>query len=466
MRKRKIEVSDTSEFEAKEPIYIPYVKQELLNWRKNFECKYCAKLDYCEIAKKIKSDFDITISSEKIRAVFENEASPKAELMELVALAKLFDIPLLNISEYNYNKHVRQKLNTWRKNFEDANHGATLNYSAIAEKLIEDFGIKTSPQKISAMFDVKNEAAADRVLQLQEVAALAQLFNIPLLDLCEYPDAAISDMDLPNLVKLTKNQRSSIKHLKNDFYSGDYYCYYFRPKHYQDRLKPVAESEIEEAILNISIEDSHTTLTLKELKTSTTFYGKQMPSFTLTGPLYHFENPDIAYSFIKDPTGRRAMALMFTYLNLSADIRYYMTVGMMTFSSNQTHNPLFQKMAVFRDPQDYRDTEVAETLRGILALNTGPIIIDEDTLEELREHDEILEKLVSPAKALKKCYVFSETGIWSNAFFISDENEKMQKILQLRKNSLLPTHEIVSEPDYFADFIKKYQLKNRKVIEK
>lgn len=467
MAKRKTEVPDASKTEEKEFIYSPYVKQELINWRKNFESKYCAKLDYSSIAKKIKKDFEITISPQKIRAVFESESeatcSQKVNPKELVAIAQLLDIPLLDISEYNYNKHVRQRLSDWQDNFEKTNHGAKLNYSAIANKMIHDFGIKTSPQKISAMFDA--EVADNRMLQLQEVAALAQLFNIPLLDICEYPDAAISDMDLPMLVKQTKDQRSSIRLLNNTFYSGKYYCYYFKPKHYQDRLKPVEESQIEEAILEINIENGHSVVTLNEMKTSTTFYGKPMPSFTLTGNLYHFENQDIAYSFIKDKSGRRAMALMFTYLNLSADIRYYMTIAMMTFSSNQTHDPLFQKMAVFREQQNYNDAETAETLRGILALNTCPIIIDKDTLEELTKQDIVLEKLVSQDKALKECYVFSEAALRSNSYFISDENKKMQIILKLRKNSLLAAHEIVSEPDYFADFIKEYQLKKLNIID-
>jgi hypothetical protein len=33
----------------------------------------------------------------------------------------------------------------------------------------------------------------------------------------------------------------------------------------------------------------------------------------------------------------------------------------------------------------------------------------------------------------------------------------MKKLLKIRSSSLYPAHEIVSEPDYFADFIKHYQ---------
>lgn len=367
------------------------------------------------------------------------------------------EVPDLSCPEeatFRYNLHIKQKLIAWRDSFEEAN-SARLNYSAIAKKMEVDFHIKTSPQKISAMFD----SASDREVKLQELVALAQIFNIPLQNICEYPNAPVSNIDLSNLVRQSKTKQSSIKQLNNSFYVGDYYCYYFKAKHYEDQLKPVEESDIEEATLKISIENGHTVVTLKEMKSDTTFYGKPMPSFTLTGNLYHLENSDIAYSFITDETGRRAMALMFTYLNLSADIRYYITVAMMTFSLNQTHNPLFQKMAVFRVRQNYNMPKIAEILRGILALNTGPIIIDEETLNKLINQDEVVKRLISPEKALKKCYIFSEAVIRSDLFFISDENEKMHKILRLRKNSLFPAHEIISEPDVFADFIKQYQCK-------
>lgn len=358
-------------------------------------------------------------------------------------------------SEWNYNASIKRKLIAWRNAFETANCDAKLNYAAIAQKMEEDFRITTSPQKISAMFDPLSK----REVKLQELAALCQIFNIPIQDICEYPNAVASDLELSRLVSRKNAKRPIIKQLSNPFYEGRYYCYYFRPKHFQDKLKPVEESDIEEALLDICINNGQTTVTLTEMKTSKTFWGDQvLPSFTLTGKLYHFDNTDMAYSFITDATGRRAMALMFTFLNISADIRYYMTVAMMTFSANQTHVPLFQKMAVFRVKQDiHNNSEVSDTIRGILALNTCPIMIDEESLSQLITEDEYIRKLISPEKALKKCYVFSEAAIRSDSFFIHDEDEKMQKILKLRKNSLFPAHEIVSEPDYFADFIKHYQ---------
>ena len=355
----------------------------------------------------------------------------------------------------SYNTRIKQNLIRWKDDFEDANNGAKLNYSEIARRMERDFQITTSPQKISSMFDTRS----DREVKLQEVAALCQLFGIPMQDICEHPTAPISHMETSKLLRRKNAKKTAIKNLYNPFYAGTYYCYYFSPKHYQNQIKPVEESQLNEAVLEISIENAHTMVTLKEMKTNKTFFGdKVLPSFTLTGNLYHFENPDMAYCFLADQSGRRAMALMFTFLNLSSDIRYYLTAGMMAFSINQIHVPLFQKMALFRVRQDiHNDPAAADVIRGILTLNTCPIILDKETLDQLVAEDEDMRKLVSEEKAMKTCYVFSEATVSGNAFFIRDEDEKMRKILKLRKSSLNPAHEIVSDPDYFADFIKRYQ---------
>ena len=357
--------------------------------------------------------------------------------------------------EYSYNMLVKKRLIDWQDKFKKENK-ATLNYTAIAEAMETHFNIQTSTQKVAAMFN----SQSNREIKLQELVALATLFNIPLWDICEYPNNPNSGINTASLIKGNKTNNGPIRELNNPYYFTSegqyYYCYYFRPKHFQNRIRPIDDTPIEEARMSISLKDGHTIVKLEEMKSNTTFFGDPMPSFVLTGKLYHFENTDMAYSFINDDTGRRAMALMFTFLNLSADIRYYMTVGMMTFSLNQTHEPLFQKMAVFRVRQNYQEDQTAEVLRGILSLNSSPLIIDEKTLEKLKE-DEGMRKFLSEGQSPDRYYLFNE-AILRDSFLISDDHERMLMLLQLRKNSLYPAHEVVSEPDTFTDFIKQYQL--------
>lgn len=351
-----------------------------------------------------------------------------------------------------YNQHVKSRLINWKNNFEKS-IGGELNYSAIAKMMEERFSISTSPQKIGAMFDIMSS----REVKLQEVVALSQIFSIPLQDICEFPNTPTQNGDIDILIKKRKTQNNSVSQTINTFYSGDYYCYYFQPKLYDERLKPVEQAKIEEAKLNISIVDGHTTIVLHELKKEATFYGDIRPSFTLSGYLYHFENPDIAYSFIKDESGRRAMAIMFSYFELSSDIRYYIPAAILTFSINQIHFPVCEKMAIFRVRQDLSNETTNETLRGILALNTNPICIDEETRNSLISQSPIFQRLLSEDKAMAKCYVYSESAFRSNMFFITDEYKKTEILLKLKKNSLCATQEVVNEDDLFAQFIKKYQ---------
>lgn len=362
-------------------------------------------------------------------------------------------------SEFDYNALVKKRLHKWKIDFEQALGNASLNYAGIADMMERRYNIHTSPGKIRDMLD----GNPHREVKLPELVALAQIFDIPLWEICECPEISkntnASNIDMSRLVKGGKSKNSVIRQLTNRYYAGDYYCYYFHAKHHEEYLKPLADSRIEEAKMTIDIHEGRTIVTLKEMKSYTSFCGDPMPSFQLTGELKLFEHTSMAYTFISDETGRRAMVLMFKFLNLSADIRYYMPIGMLTFSLNETHEPLFQKMAAFRVRQDYTDSRTADLLRGILALNSSPIVIDKDTLDELRK-DEILAKLLAPDKAiLNECSLFSETALRSNAYFIQDENLKMELMLQIRKNSLYPSHEIIYEPEPFGEFIKDYQLK-------
>ncbi len=362
-------------------------------------------------------------------------------------------------ADLEYNEKIKTKLVAWQKAYEAAHHGS-LNYSKIADTMVERFGIRTSAQKVAAMFNTRSP----REVKLQELAALSAIFRFPVEDICEFENTpALSDIDPTGLIRRKQFSASPARPLDNEYYSGTYYCYYFRPKQKKDQLYPLQTAPLEEAEMIIGIEAGHTTVTLREMKTSKTFDGKPTPGFRMTGNLYVYPNTNICYAFTADDTGRRAMALMFSFLNISSDVRYYMTVGMMPFSVNQVHEPIFQKMAVFRVRQDLKQTDISDTIRGILALNTTPIVLDEETIGELIAEDEKWKKVLSPEKALRNCYAFSEGSILSGLFFVQDD-EKMQMLLDLRRRSLYAAHEVVSETDAFTDYIKKYQEKQKSAV--
>ena len=360
----------------------------------------------------------------------------------------------MNEDKFSYNKQVKERLTKWKKDFEEANK-VVLNYSAIANALENHFNISTSVQKIAAMFNSEDE----REVKLKELVAIMQIFDIPMWDICQYPNNPNSGINTCKLFSKWKEHDGTINELHNDYYYTEcgqsYYCYYFRPKHFQNGIKPIEDLFIKEAKMFIFNQDGHTIIKIEEVYSETDSYGPPESVFTASGRLYHFKNTNMAYSFISDSVGQRVIALMFTYLDLSADIRYYMTVGMMTFSLSQRQEPLFQKMAVFRVKQNYHEEKTSEILRGILALNSSPLIINEETKKRL-EQDDSMRKLLSEGKNSEKYYIYNETTL-GKAFSQADDDKKCQMLLRLLKNSFYPAHEIVSESDLFSDFIKNYQ---------
>lgn len=357
---------------------------------------------------------------------------------------------------YSYTRLVKKRLIEWKKSFEDQLGGIELNYAAIARTLEQQFGIYVSAALIGKMFVQED----DREVRLDVLTALAQLFNIPIWEICEHPSDASSNIAIGSLVKWKNKGYRDRQPITNKYYEGDYYCYYFTQSHADDDIRPIEELPLREAILSISIENGRTRVTFKQTMYEKGFYGDTLDPYILTGDLYRFTQSDIAYSFIANEDGRRFMALMFSYLELATDIRYYMTMAMLTLSFNQTHTPLFQKMAVFRERQNTKDPAQSAVIRGILALNSSPIILDSETCRKLIAENPILENALSPDKAIMKdCLLYSEAAVRSSLFAVSDKYDKTNLLLKVRHSSLLPAHEVVSEEDHFARFIKEYQMR-------
>ncbi len=360
---------------------------------------------------------------------------------------------------YSYTRLVKKRLIEWKKSFEDQLGGIELNYAGISRTLEQQFGIYVSAALIGKMF-VQDD---DREVRLDVLTALAQLFDIPIWEICEHPSNAPSSIEVGSLIKWKNKGYRDRKPITNRYYEGDYYCYYFYPEDSDDDIRPVEELPIKEGIMSIGIENGRTRLTFRQTNSEKGFYGDTLKPYVLTGNLYRFEQSNLVYSFIVNEDGRRFMALMFSYLELASDIRYYMTMGMLTLSIAQVHNPLFQKMAVFRERQNLNDKSQVSVLRGILALNSSPIILDPETCRKLIEENPILENVLSPDRALlKDCMLFSEAAIRSSLFTVSDKYDKTNLLLKVKSMSLLPAHEMASEEDYFARFIKEYQMRQMK----
>ena len=98
---------------------------------------------------------------------------------------------------YSYTRLVKKRLIEWKKSFEDQLGGIELNYAAIARTLEQQFGIYVSAALIGKMF-VEDD---DREVRLGVLTALAQLFNIPIWEICEHPSDPSSNVSVGSLIK-------------------------------------------------------------------------------------------------------------------------------------------------------------------------------------------------------------------------------------------------------------------------
>ncbi|MBP3872003.1 MAG: hypothetical protein J6E46_13625, partial [Faecalicoccus sp.] len=164
------------------------------------------------------------------------------------------------ISGYNYNDLIKKRLIEWKQNFELEMEGMSLNYAKIASEIEHRYKVPTSAAKIGAMFNPEET----RGIQLPELTALAQIFDIPIWDICAHPVQMTTPKDYSSFVKKKRNPNTNIEPVTNDLYYGEYWAYYLRPKHYDGQINPLEKIDLEEARIVIAKDKNQSTLSLEE----------------------------------------------------------------------------------------------------------------------------------------------------------------------------------------------------------
>lgn len=363
--------------------------------------------------------------------------------------------------EDSYNRVVKLRLRQWQQ--ELRKQGYELDFATLAMKMQVDYHINTTDQKLRAMF-----AENDRKLQLAELVALCHMLRIPLQDLCELPNAPGQHFDLetaPWIRKMrdvrTTEEASGISLMKDPYYSGRFYCYYFYPKHFVNLLdgNPVDQMKIEQAEIDITEQDGSLFVTMTEQMHLTDFWGtRTLDEIKLQGRLYLVERTHQSYCFLTDNLGKRVVFLMFDYMEYSKDIMYYRTAAMLTISRNRQSAPLFQKMAMFRVHQDLSDPETDTVIRGVLALNTGDLLVRESVFEKMQAEDPVLQHIHCPTEQYRTIPV-SEILTRNPAEHQTFE-ECRCRLMRLMRASEFQAHEIVQDDEEHAAFMKKLQLRH------
>lgn len=358
----------------------------------------------------------------------------------------------------SYNNTVKKRLSSWLCQLRA--QGFDLDFSMLASRMLLDYNINTTDQKLRAMF-----AEGDRKIQLAEMVALCHMLRIPLQDMCEFPNAPSDCFDLFSApwvknfrTKQTTENTQGIVPLSNEYYCGRFYCYYFYPKHYTNSLNgtPVDQMKIEAAEIMVENKDGSAFVTMEEKSGLVNFYGDQvLDEIKLQGRLYLTERTHQAYCFLTDHLGKRTVFLMFDYHEYSKDIMYYRTAAMLTVSRNERCAPMFQKMAMLRVEQDLSDPKVDTILRGILSLNTGNLFIQKAVFDQLKQQNPALDKINCEPVSY---YVLSESDLLrpSSEDQLTFE-DRQYRLMQLRRASEYQAHEVVLEREEHAPYMKKLQ---------
>lgn len=361
--------------------------------------------------------------------------------------------------QYDYYQLLKWRLREWRLTFE-INNNVVLNLEALAEQM-SNYAVNTSAKRLATLFDGKKGE-----VRISEVVALCKIYNIP-LSICDLPVPVVQTNIDKTYRKLSdpngKDERGElgenvVKPTISAYYDGRFYVYSFCSKYDPDHVQQVKEATLVEGTLDIQYDGGKTMLTYTEQKNARGFNGEILANFVLKGELVHLTNPDICYALLLDKQARRAMAVFFKYLNLSNDVRYYMTLSVMKTSDNMNHLPVFQKMAAFRNPQDLEDENFQKIIRGMLNMNTTPCIaLSGEYLELLRKTGDRLAKFVNPEKAQRVCYMFEERDLRAKAFAGKPADYRTERLLQLRAEDMLQGLILVEDTEKLTDFVGNLQ---------
>ncbi len=357
----------------------------------------------------------------------------------------------------NYHLEIKKRLQAWRKNLQEE-QGLDLDFNNL-QIIMSKYNIPTTQQKLRAMFDDSN-TQKDRKIPLAEMIALCQILKLPIYDICALPNLSESVSNTPwfKPVRGSKPKTAGVHPLQDPHYYDDYYCYYFTPRHYpRSRLdgKHLAESiPVKMVKLNISEQNGITVARLEDGTPARKFnLEEDREKVVMEGQVFLIERTQMAYATLLDEKARRIIILLFYYRNYSTDTMFYRTAAMLTASFDNPAAPLFQKMAMFRVPQDLSVPETDAMVRGILTLDDRDILVEKETFEALAKEDKGFEQLTSHSV---EYYRFRSGDILDGDLPWSFR-ELMNRYLRLRQVSQLSPHQIVTNSALLSDFCRMVQ---------
>ena len=357
--------------------------------------------------------------------------------------------------EKEFNRRLTENLVKHKENIE-RNCGLSLDTDRLTE-LLRDRNIKVTKQTVAAVFE-----DPERAVSLEVLAGICDIWGINIADVipCQNP-RKYSEKDYSSVWKHDGTNTQRPAPLPARFYEGTYFCYYFRPTFLFERVqRGISQTETQTifvAKLKLENNNGQTSALFEQQETRSNFEGTGIMNATvLHGSANYLIDLNQIQIDLRDKYGTRTMSIMFPYIHLERDILYSQIGAVFNISSEQYRHPVLQKMAIFRNKLDLRESRTENILRGILCMNSHELVVESEKFEKLvRENP-----MVSQFPYRKgEYYVMYEDNIYTSLPMIDGLNylQLTEYLMLLRNISSSPAIYCIKEHDRYPTFSKELQ---------
>lgn len=354
-------------------------------------------------------------------------------------------------TQTDYYKSIRNAFVKRKKEIE--NCGYSIRYNFLQEYLRKYYRINCDAKTISQLFDAQVKSSIKPHL----IVAMCNILGLDLYSVIQYPqcvdhDYGRNNIQLKDVFKrirvsddepdLFDSDEGAVSFLTNEFYQGEYHCYYYTPIHINNSIssgKYQAEvNTIRQASLKIKRENGETMAYLTEKNTQSGV------SFTFAGRVLRLKNVNKIYMLLTANNGNGFMWLLFDDLVIKKRSLYYKEIAMMTHSINVASKPIFEKMIITRNEINLNEKYNESLIRGILTFDNETILVPADRVEEICASYKELDSIFDTKETF---YKISKYDIISNNRLKLNYNERAKALLDIMSKSCNPTQSVIDQDE-------------------
>lgn len=335
--------------------------------------------------------------------------------------------------------------------------GYSIRYNFLQEYLSKYYQIDCDAKTIGQLFNTQVTSSIKPHL----IVAMCNILGLDLNSVIQYPQCIDPDdhrdirlKDVFKRIKVSSEEPDlfnsddeAVSFLTNEFYQGEYHCYYFTPIHITNSVSEgkyqTEVNTIRQATLKIKRENGETRAYLTEKNTHSGTI------FTFTGRVMRLKNVNKIYMLLTANNGNGFIWLLFNDLVLKKRGLYYQEMAMMTHSINSESKPIFEKMILTRNEIDLGKGNNESIIKGILTLDNETILIPVDKAQEILETYKDLNVIFDTKETF---YRISRYDIVCNNRLKWDYNKKIAALLEIMSKSCNHTQSVIDQDEYMKNF--------------